>query len=74
MSRRTEWINPFVTDVSMVPEGTELGDMTSEDGGTLVIQTENLTICMDSPLDVRDFLSNALIEVEQFIKRNELDK
>lgn len=74
MSKRVSWINPYCTDVYMLTEGTELPDGNkSEDGGTLVIEhDDDLMLAMDSPLDVRDFLKNALKQVEQFIDRHQL--
>lgn len=57
----------------MVAEGTLLPVGMSEDGGTLVIEhDDDLMICMDSPLDVRDFLKNALEQVERFIDQHQL--
>lgn len=74
MTRRVSWINPYITDIYMLSEGTELPDGNkSADGGTLVIEhDDDLMLCMDSPLDARDFLKRALEQVERFIDQQEL--
>jgi len=76
MSKRVSWVNPFVADVYMLTEGTELPDGNkSEDGGTLVIEHDGTDmLCMDSPLDVRDFLQDALNQVNNFIKQNGIEE
>lgn len=75
MSKRVSWINPYITDIYMLSEGTELPDGNkSADGGTLVIKhDDDLMLCMDSPLDARDFLKKALEQVEQFINQNKIE-
>ncbi|MGO2778234.1 hypothetical protein [Glutamicibacter arilaitensis] len=74
MTPKVQWINPFITEVSVVPEGTPMPDgYKSEDEGTLVIKhDDDLMICMDSPLDVRDFLTDALNKVQKYINENGL--
>lgn len=74
MSRNVVWINPYMTETYMVPEGTKMPDgSAADDSGALVIEHEDdLMLCMDSPLDVREFLRGALAEVEAYIESNGL--
>lgn len=73
MARKVIWLNPYLTETRMVPEGTVLPVSMAEDGGALIIEHEDdLMLCMDSPLDVRDFLKDALSKVEAFIEEHQL--
>lgn len=74
MTPKVQWINPCITEVSMVPEGTLMPDFHhADDGGALVIKhDDDLIICMDSPLDIRDFLADALNKVQKYINENGL--
>lgn len=71
MSRKVQWVNPYLTEVYMVKPGTLLPVGMAEDGGALVIEhDDDLMICMDSPLDVREFLIQTLLKVNRYINEH----